>query len=227
MRCARGGGDATRSEKGTERRGDRWRFRHRRARTPSGSHPAGTPVANPQSDRRARHLLSPAREGTVKEQKYQTKPNGAPATRSSSQGDEQLKMKSRNAGALGCPLSSEAREGGRRDLRSSSPRKACRTGESRARCARGGGDAPTLRKGTERTGDRWRFRHRRVRTPSGSHPSGTLVAKIRATSAPATLSDSLRLRLRSASAAPRSRQAREGHARRMSPLSPGERGWPA
>jgi hypothetical protein len=33
-------------------------------------------------------------KGHGEEQKYQTEPNGAPATRSSSQGDEQLKMKS-------------------------------------------------------------------------------------------------------------------------------------
>ncbi len=31
----------------------------------AGSHPSGTPVAKPQSDQRASHLLSLAREGTA------------------------------------------------------------------------------------------------------------------------------------------------------------------
>ena len=39
---------------------------HHRSRSATGSHPPGTPVARMKSDHRARHLLSPAREGTTR-----------------------------------------------------------------------------------------------------------------------------------------------------------------
>jgi hypothetical protein len=62
-------------------------------------------------------------------------------------------MKIRNVGALDCPLSRMAREDGRRDLRSSSLRKACRTGESRPHIARAVVECHALRKKMERIGD--------------------------------------------------------------------------